>query len=184
MAGTVAVGVIGIGHMGGHHARNLVHHVESARVQALMDTDESRLQDMARACEAPFTFTDPRALIDHPEVDAVLIAAPDRFHAVLARACIEAGKPVLVEKPLATRVQDAAAVVAAEQAVGRRLVQMGFMREYDPAHTAVKQQIESGILGPVLVFRSMHASTTTGLRPRAMADVMTNSLIHDIHSAR
>lgn len=178
----INVGVIGTGGMGGRHVRNLTNEVAGAQVVALMDVDQARMNDVAAACGATYTFTDGNALINHPAVEAVLIAAPDRFHASLTRACIAAGKPVFCEKPLATGADEAYQVIEAEVAAGRRLVQLGFMREYDPAHVKVKQAIDSGKLGKALAFHGVHVNQSS--EQPSVADVITNSAIHDIHSAR
>ena len=179
----VRIGVIGTGGMGGRHVRNLTNEVGAAQVVALSDVDTARMQEVAAACGAQHTFTDAHELINHPDVEAVLIAAPDRFHAALTRACIAAGKPVLCEKPLALSAAEAREIVDAEVAYGRRLVQVGLMREYDPAHLRVKQIMESGALGKVLAFRGVHINGGT-LSWRTVEDVVTNSAVHDLHSAR
>lgn len=180
---TINVGVIGTGGMGGRHVNNISREVASANVVALMDVDEGRLQEVATACGANHTFTDAQALIEHPDVEAVLIASPDRFHAGQALACITAGKPVLCEKPLGTTAAEAFQVVEAEEAAGRRLVQVGFMREYDPAHIKVKAMVDSGSLGKMQSFFGSHINPGTG-EVRTVADVISNSAVHDIHSAR
>lgn len=179
----IKIGVIGTGGMGGRHVRNLTTEVAGAQVVALMDVDQARMNEVATFCGATHTFTDGNELINHPAVEAVLIAAPDRFHAALAKACIAAGKPVLCEKPLATTAAEACKVVEAEVAGGRRLVQLGFMREYDPAHMRVKQLIDSGELGKATAFRGVHINPSTP-EPRQVDEVITNSVVHDIHSAR
>ena len=180
---TVNIGIIGTGGMGGRHAANLTSAVAVANVAAIMDVDEARAQEVAERCGGAAVYTDAEQLIGAQDVDAILIAAPDRFHAELTRACVAAGKPVLCEKPLATRGEDARAVVDAEVAGGRRLVQVGFMRQYDPAHVAVKQVSDSGDQGKALGFRSVHNNAAKDLI-RSLDDLITNSLIHDIHSAR
>lgn len=177
------IGVIGTGGMGERHVCNLTSEVASARVVALADVDQVRMKEVAAFCGATHTFTDGNELINHPDVEAVLIAAPDRFHAALAKACIAAGKPVLCEKPLATTAAEAYKVVEAEIAGGRRLVQLGFMREYDPAHVRVKAIIDSGELGKAVAFRGVHINPPTP-DPRQVDEVITNSVVHDIHSAR
>ncbi len=179
----VGVGVIGTGGMGGRHVRNLTHEVAAARVVALADVDMARLQQVAAECGAAHAFTDANDLIRHPEVEAVLVAAPDRFHAALTQACIAAGKPVLCEKPLALTAAEARQIVDAEVGGGRRLVQVGLMREYDPAHVRVRQMMESGALGKALAFHGTHVNGGT-LSWRSVEDVVTNSAVHDIHSAR
>lgn len=178
----INVGVIGTGGMGGRHVRNLTNEVAGAQVVALMDVDQARLQEMAAVCGATHLFTDGNALITHPAVEAVLIAAPDRFHAALTRSCIAAGKPVFCEKPLAISAAEAYGVIEAEVAHGRRLVQLGFMREYDPAHVRVKQIMASGQLGKTLAFYGVHVNQVSG--ESSLVDVITNSAVHDIHSAR
>ena len=180
---TVNIGIIGTGGMGGRHAANLNSSVAAANVAAIMDVDEARAQEVAERCGGAAVYTDADQLIGAQDVDAILIAAPDRFHAELTRACVAAGKPVLCEKPLATRGEDARAVVDAEVVGGRRLVQVGFMRQYDPAHVAVKRVSDSGDQGKALVFRSVHNSAVKDLI-RSLDFVITGSLIHDIHSAR
>ena len=179
----VQVGVIGAGGMGGRHARNLTNEVAAAQVVALADVDMTRLQEVAAECGAAHTFADANDLIRHPGVEAVLVAAPDRFHAALTAACIAAGKPVLCEKPLALTAAEALKIVEAEVAHGRRLVQVGLMREYDPAHLRVKQLIDSGALGKALAFHGSHINGGT-LSWRTVEDVVTNSAVHDLHSAR
>ena len=99
---TVGVGMIGAGAIGRIHARNLAKRTHGARLAAVMDVDAERAETVAAASGAGRVYADADALIADPEVDAVLIASPDATHAELALACIDAGKPVLCEKPLAT----------------------------------------------------------------------------------
>ena len=81
----IRIGVIGMGGMGGRHVRNLTNEVAEAQVVALADVDQVRMKEVAAFCGATHTFSDGNALIHHPDVEAVLIAAPDRFHAAYRR---------------------------------------------------------------------------------------------------
>ena len=90
-------------------------------------------------------------LIASPEIDAVVIASWDGTHADLAVKCIQAGKPVFCEKPLATTLEDAKKVVEAEKASGKRLLQIGFMRRFDPDYIKMKKILDSGELGAPLM---------------------------------
>lgn len=177
------IGVIGVGGMGARHARNLALHTPRAVVVGLMDLDLERAQEIAEECGGAKVYNAADALIEAPEVQAVVIAAPDPTHAQLAQACIVARKPVLCEKPLATNVADAKTVMDLEVATGRRLVQLGFMREFDHAHRRVRSVAHSGDLGRPLYFRGTHVNLRDG-SPRTIADVIINSAIHDIHTAR
>lgn len=180
---SLRVGVIGTGGMGGRHARNLARHVAHAEVEAVMDVDLERAAQVAAECGQAQVFNDAEALIYNPNVDAVIIASPDPTHARLTLACLAAGKPVLCEKPLATSAAEALEVVRAEEALGRRLVQVGFMREYDPAHRALLDPTVQEQIGRPLLFHGLHTNLSIGV-DRTVEDVIVNSAIHDIHSAR
>jgi myo-inositol 2-dehydrogenase/D-chiro-inositol 1-dehydrogenase len=175
--------------MGARHARNLATQVADARVAAVMDLDQARAEAVAAECRDAGNNGDARAygeaeaLIADAAVDAVVIASPDPTHAALTLACLAAGKQVLCEKPLAASLADAEQVVLAEADLGRRLIQVGFMRVYDPAHQAVKQVVDEGELGRPIMFRGFHGNLEGG-RDRTVEDVMFNSAVHDIHSAR
>ena len=180
---TINVGVIGTGTIGSVHADNLMRRVIGATVTAVMDIDHERANAVAAACDGARAYADASDLIADPDVDAVLIATTDITHADFTISCLEAGKPVLCEKPLATTVADAERVLRAELAVGRRLVQVGFMREYDHAHKDLYDLLHSGVIGAALKFRSVHINPLFR-RELTIDSVITNSLIHDIHSAR
>src|SRR5262245_9483370 len=98
---SVRVGVIGVGTMGGDHARILVSQVPGATLRALYDADPARARTVADETGAQTIATDPLDLISDPAIDAVLVSSPDGTHKELALACIASGKPVLCEKPLA-----------------------------------------------------------------------------------
>lgn len=179
----INVGLIGTGKIGSLHAENLLRRTIGATVVAVMDIDHERANAVAAACDGARVYANAGDLITDPAVDAILIASTDRTHADFAIACIEAGKPVLCEKPLATTVADAERVLLAELAAGRRLVQVGFMREYDHAHRDLYDLLKSGAIGEALKFRSVHVNPRF-IRELTIESVITNSLIHDIHSAR
>lgn len=143
----VQIGGIGAGGMGGRHARNLAHKISGAKVVAVMDVDTARASVIAAECDGAKVYSDVESIVADPDVQALVIASPDPFHAGAARACLKAGKPALCEKPLATNLADAKQVLDAELTVGRRLVQLVFMREYDSAHQVVKSCAERGDFG-------------------------------------
>jgi myo-inositol 2-dehydrogenase/D-chiro-inositol 1-dehydrogenase len=153
---TVGVGVIGTGAIGSLHARNLAHRTPAAQVVAVMDIDRERVEAVAAECGGARVYTDASALIADEDVEAVLIASPDATHAELTIACIKAGKPTLCEKPLGTSLADAEQVLQTEIAGGRRTVQVGFMREYDPAHKDLMELMARGEIGQALRFRGVH----------------------------
>ena len=113
---SIKVGVIGTGAIGSIHAENLMRRTIGARVIAVMDIDQDRANSVAAACDGARVYSDASELIADPDVDAVLIASTDASHAEFTLGCIEAGKPALCEKPLATTAADAERVVRAELA--------------------------------------------------------------------
>ncbi len=178
----IAVGVVGTGGMGGLHAGILQTEVASARLAAVADLDAERAEKVAEKSGAA-VFGDAVEMIRDENVEAVVIASPDPTHAPLVKECLELEKPVLCEKPLADSAEAALEVVKAEVELGRRLVQVGFMRRYDPQHVAVKEAIGSGSVGAPVVFKGWHRNAD--LDPGIDSEwVVINATIHDIDSAR
>jgi len=180
----IAVGVIGTGGMGGMHAENLHTMVANARLAAVSDVDSERAEKFAEQQHgSAAVFTDGADLIRDENVEAVVIASPDPTHAPLVLECLKAEKPVLCEKPLADSAEAALEVVEAEAKLGRKLVQVGFMRRYDPQHVAVKEAVASGAVGAPVAFKGWHRNAD--LDPGIDSEwVVINATIHDIDSAR
>ena len=110
----IRVGVIGVGKIGSHHIRNLAQRISNAHVVAVMDVDQANADAIIAECHGSKSFNSADTLITDPDVDAVVITAPDQTHAELTLACLKANKPVLCEKPLATNVEDAERVFQAK----------------------------------------------------------------------
>jgi myo-inositol 2-dehydrogenase / D-chiro-inositol 1-dehydrogenase len=157
--------------------------VGSARVAAVYDLDQDRARQVAGMCSGALVFDDPDLLINDPHVDAVVIVSPDDTHARLTLACLQAGKPVLSEKPLATTVEDAVRVLECEVALGQRLVSVGYMRRFDPQHMAVKKAVGDGALGRPLLFKGVHRNATVPYGTTGET-ILINSAGHDFDSAR
>lgn len=180
---TLSIGVIGMGGMGARHAVNLHRHVGMARVAAVYDVDMERARQAAARCGAPEVFDDPIRLIRSDQVDALVIASPDATHVDFVLECLRCEKPVLCEKPLATSAADAARVVEAECARGRRLIAVGFMRRFDPQHVAVRRAVESGAIGRAILFKGVHRNAMVSSQATG-ASIISSSAGHDIDSAR
>jgi myo-inositol 2-dehydrogenase/D-chiro-inositol 1-dehydrogenase len=179
----ISIGLIGTGGMGTRHAVNLHRFVGGASVAAVYDLDQARAQQAAAQCGSPVVMDDPYKLIADKNIDAVLIASPDDTHAKLTLACLQAGKPVLCEKPLATSVEDAEKVLQAEVALGKKLVSVGFMRRFDPQHQSVRELGHSGRIGRPLLWKGVHRNAQVAFGITG-ATILTNSAGHDFDSAR
>lgn len=114
------------------------------------------------------------------QCDAVIVASPDRFHAASLHAALDRGLPVLAEKPLTEDLEDAAELVNREAALGRRLIQLGFMRVYDERHRQVQAALAP--LGEVNHIRAVHRNAWNG--GRTVAQILVQSIVHDLHTIR
>jgi inositol 2-dehydrogenase len=183
----LGVGVVGIGEMGRRHAENLRRNVPEARLIAVADVSETRARQTASELEIDLFYSNLEAMLENKEIDAVLIATPDKFHADAVEKAARAGKDILCEKPLALNLADAQAAIAAVSKSGRRL-QVGFMRRYDPAYAAAMKRIEAGEIGVPVIFKSVgrdkdqpplaaYESNVNGM-------LFYNNTIHDFDLAR
>lgn len=177
---SVGIGIIGAGVMGAEHARILRHETPGARLAGIFDADATRAEAVASGA---VIFSDPYSLIAADQIDAIVIAAPDATHAPLTRACVAAGKPVLCEKPLASSAADALDVVQAEVAFGRRLIQVGYMRRFDPAYQEIKRVKDAGGVGEPVLLHNVHRNVRA---PEWFTGPMavTNSFVHEIDVSR
>lgn len=179
---TVNVGVIGTGNIGSYHINRLATEIAGAAVTAVFDVATERAQEVAGSVGAT-AHAQATDVVEDKAVDAVVIASPGDLHAEQVLACIEAGKPVLCEKPLATTTADCLKVVEAESALGRQLVQIGFMRRYDTAYRQAKTALDGGRLGEALVLHCVHRNPAApDFFTREMA--LTDSVIHEVDTTR
>lgn len=180
---SVRLAVIGAGIMGADHARIFAEEVPGVSLQAICDADVNRARKIADATGAASAVSDPLAVINDASVDAVVIAAPDQFHAPLTLACIAAGKPVLCEKPLSQETSECLVVMEAEEKRGKQLVQVGFMRRFDPSYAEIKALLTRGELGKALMFHCFHRNVSPAYDFRAEMAIC-NSAPHEFDVAR
>lgn len=179
---SIRVGLIGLGAMGSTHLRLLATEIAGARVTTVCDADPARAEAEGARFDARAT-TEPLALIGRDDVDAVLVASPDRTHAACVMACLEAGKPVLCEKPLADSVEACRRIVAREAELPRPLVQLGFMRRFDPSYQRLRAALDAGEAGEAALLRCVHRNATSpGFFDLSMT--LANAMVHDFDIAR
>ena len=180
---SLAIGIIGTGVMGADHARTIARQIGGAHVAAIADADVKRAEAVAAETGARHCFADPLALIASTDVDAVLIASPDHTHATFTLACLDARKPVLCEKPLAPSIAECLKLVAAEAALGTRLIQVGFMRRFDPAYVEMKHKATSGDIGAALILHCVHRNASAPPTFDAVSSI-NNSAVHEFDISR
>ena len=150
----LGVGVLGVGEMGRRHAENLRRLVPNARLVAVADVNAERARQTATELEIENSYGSLEAMLERKDLNAVIIATPDKFHAPAVKAVAAAGKDMLCEKPLALSLTDAQASLAAVAKAGVRM-QVGFMRRYDPSYSAAMKRVEAGEIGTPVVFKSI-----------------------------
>jgi myo-inositol 2-dehydrogenase/D-chiro-inositol 1-dehydrogenase len=180
---TVGVGVIGAGVMGSAHVRTIVADVTGATVVSVSDADAARAATVGAEVPGCAVALDPYALIGDPAVDAVVVASSDETHEAFVTGCLDAGKPVLCEKPLAATAEASLRLVEAEALGGRRLVSVGFMRRQDPGYVALKAALGRGEVGGPLMVHCAHRNA--GVPAFFTSEMLiTSSAIHEIDVAR
>jgi predicted dehydrogenase len=164
----IKAAVVGVGHLGRHHAR-IYAELPGVQLVAVADTNRKRAEGIAQAhgCEP---CDDYRKLIGR--VDLVSVAAPTELHYEISRAFLEAGVPVLVEKPITKTVEEGEKLVAIARKKGAAL-QVGHVERFNPAVMAVQQLIK-----PPKFIESHRLSPYT-FRSRDIGVVM-DLMIHDI----
>jgi inositol 2-dehydrogenase len=173
--------------MGKRHAENLRRLVPEARLVAVADAFPERARQVAEELEIDNSYGRLEAMLERKDVDAVLIATPDKFHATAITMAARAGKHIFCEKPLALTLSDAQAALAAVAKADVRL-QVGFMRRYDPAYASAMRRIEAGEIGEPVVFKSIgrdkDAPPISAFQANVNGMLFYTNTIHDFDLAR
>jgi myo-inositol 2-dehydrogenase/D-chiro-inositol 1-dehydrogenase len=170
--------------IGQDHIRRLTHVLSGAQVVAVTDVDPARAQAVADGLHSVRVHATGQDLIRDDGVDAVLVASWGAAHEEYVLACIDAGKPVFCEKPLATTEEACQRILDAEAASGRRLVMVGFMRRYDASYQAVKAAVDEGAIGTPLLMHCAHRNASVPPYGFTTEMMITDSAIHEIDLVR
>ncbi|MDD2534940.1 MAG: Gfo/Idh/MocA family oxidoreductase [Eubacteriales bacterium] len=157
---SLKIGVIGTGAIGQEHIRRLNQKLVGSQVVAVTDINLEGAQKVADTYGNITVYKTYQEVVADPNVDALVITSWGPVHAEQVMAAIAVGKPVFVEKPMATTADDARKIVDAEIAFGKKLVQVGFMRRYDAGYKLLKEVIDSGKIGEPLVLHCAHRNPT------------------------
>jgi len=183
----LGIGVLGVGEMGKRHAENIRRQVPEARLVAVADVAGARAKQVAEELEIEHVFSSLEEMVQRKDIEAVLIATPDKFHAKAICAAAAAGKDILCEKPLATTLEDAGAAIQEVSRRGVRL-QIGFMRRYDPSYSAAMKRVEAGEIGTPVLFKSVgrdkDAPPLAAYQSNTNGMLFYNNTIHDFDLAR
>ena len=172
---TLRVGVVGVGVMGSNHAR-VLSELPGVKLVGVADPDLKRRDVVVQALGCA-GFGDTDALIRHG-VDAVTIAAPTHLHRDIATECTARGIHVLVEKPIASTVEEGRAIIAAARRAGVTLM-VGHVERFNPAVEAIKRAIKDQDILSIAI-------TRVGPFPPRMSNVgvVIDLAVHDIDLIR
>ncbi|MBB5335391.1 myo-inositol 2-dehydrogenase/D-chiro-inositol 1-dehydrogenase [Pectinatus brassicae] len=175
------IGVVGTGAIGRTHIERINQTLQGAKVVACADANIDFCKSIAQKYNLK-AFATGEEMITANEIDAVVVTTLDPFHEEYVMAAIKAGKFVFCEKPLAPEAKACKRIVDAEIAGGKQLVQVGFMRRYDPGYGQLKKLITSGKYGATLMLHCAHRNPTA---PGFTTDMpVENSMIHEIDVLR
>lgn len=187
MNAKLPVGVIGLGRMGQVYARHLAGRIPQAKIVAVADALEERARAFAAELEGVAWSTDYRDVLANPGVKAVFVISPTSTHREVVIAAAEAGKAIFCEKPVALTLADTDAMLAVIAKKGV-LFQAGFMRRFDAGYMAAKKQIEAGIIGQPVTFKSVgrdpFCPDLEYARPSVSGGLILDMAIHDFDLGR
>lgn len=144
---SINVGIIGAGGMLKYHAEGF--RKAGANIHAICDASPVAAEAAAKAWGAPHTYESvEKMLADCPDLDAVSIIVPNKFHAPLSIQCLNAGKHVFCEKPPALSAAEVEEMIAAASKAGKRLM-FNFNNRARPESQAMKRYIENGDAGVI-----------------------------------
>jgi len=177
------IAVLGVGVMGADHVARITSRISGAHVAVVNDYLPEKAAEVAAAIPGARVANDPFDAIIADDVDAVLLATPGPTHEKQLLACLEQGKPVLCEKPLTTDSASSLEVVRREAELETPLIQVGFMRRFDPEYQHLKALIDGGELGQPLVMHCVHRNPA--VPPTfTSAMVVKDSLVHEVDVTR
>lgn len=156
MTEDLRIGVVGAGLMGADHVERITRRTAGAVVSAIVEPDASRAEAAAAAAPGSQSFARIEDAINADAVDAVLIATPGKFHEPVLMPALEAGLPILCEKPLTPDSDSSWRVLEAEQKLERPHIQVGFMRRFDTQYEQLRSLVASGDAGELLMLRCAH----------------------------
>jgi predicted dehydrogenase len=146
----VGIGFIGFGLIGKQHIFNFKKSFPDVDRVALCDVYKPRVEEGLAYMESPNAkgYGDFRKMYENKDIDGVVVATPDHWHAMLTIMACAAGKDVYVEKPLTVFIDEGKWMLAAMNKY-KRVVVVGTQRNHNPGHQVAKKIVESGVLGKI-----------------------------------
>ncbi|MGN0363276.1 MAG: Gfo/Idh/MocA family oxidoreductase [Bilifractor sp.] len=148
----IKMGVIGVGRLGFEHANNIANRVPGTTLIGVSDRSVEKAKRVAEELGCKW-YPSNEALVADPEIEAVAIVTNTDSHADIIELCMNAGKHVFCEKPLAETVEKCKKAEAVVKAHPELIFQLGFMRRYDHSYEVAKKKIDNGDIGDIILVR-------------------------------
>jgi myo-inositol 2-dehydrogenase/D-chiro-inositol 1-dehydrogenase/scyllo-inositol 2-dehydrogenase (NAD+) len=180
MVKSIRVCLIGAGRVAMVHANSLVNHVPAGQLVGIVDPMREALKATADQFGVDARFESLEAALDWGEFEAMVITTPTFIHRDLAVMVAEAGKHVFLEKPMAITLDECDEIIQAVQRNGV-LLQLGFMRRFDPEFSAAYERIQMGEIGQPMMIKSL--THGPGLPPPWARDLeKSNGMLAEVNS--
>lgn len=176
----VRICMIGAGRVGKNHSRAITRHVPSGKIVALVDPVREIREETATEFEIEDQFESFELALDNVDFDAVVITTPTPTHLPLTSLAAENKKHVFLEKPMALNLKECDEIIEVTDR-NAVILQLGFMRRFDPDFIAASQRIEAGEIGqPMMIKSNTHGP---GLPPAWARDLRTsNGMLAEVNS--
>mgnify|MGYP000485134986 CR=1 FL=1 len=177
------IAVVGAGLMGADHVIRIENRIVGAHVSAIVEPDVGRAKAALATAPNAVWYPNIEAAIAASAMDAVLIATPGQFHEPVLLPALEAGLPILCEKPLTPDAESSLRIVEAEVKTGKQLIQVGFMRRFDAGYIKLRDLISSKGQGELLGLHCAHRNPAV---PESYHNDMLifDSVVHEIDVVR
>lgn len=140
----IHVALVGAGAFGKKHLDG-IQRLEGVKCVSLVDAELGRAQEVANQYSVEHIATNLLDVLSSPDIDAVILCTPTPQHAAQAILCMDAGKHVQIEIPLADSLEDAEAVLAKQKETGL-IAMCGHTRRFNPSHQWIQQRAKNGLL--------------------------------------
>jgi myo-inositol 2-dehydrogenase/D-chiro-inositol 1-dehydrogenase len=169
--------------MGTDHVMRLAQRIVGAEVAAVVDVDLARAQRAVQAAPSAIAVSDLSQALSGGDINAVVIATPGFLHKDTLLQVLDRGLPILCEKPLTPDAASSWDIVQAEQRLGKKLIQVGFMRRFDAEYQRLRRIFTSGELGVLLM---LHCSHRNPAAPPGFTNEMliNDSVVHEFDVIR
>jgi myo-inositol 2-dehydrogenase/D-chiro-inositol 1-dehydrogenase len=179
------IGLIGAGRIGRMHAEHLTTRISSAELVMVADVFEENARQCAKRYAIPFATQDYHAILDRPDIEAVMICSSTDTHARIIEEAAQAGKHIFCEKPIALDLSTIDRALDAVKHAGVKL-QLGFNRRFDASYRRVRQAVEQGETGRL---HQLHIISRDPAPPpieyiRTSGGLFLDMTIHDFDMAR